>query len=131
MISTEKPGTPEELVHFGVKGMKWGVHRTQGTHDFKAAHPTAKARKDAILTARKSSDKTRAAYKKEKRGTDERKKLKDVHLSNPDRATSLRLTRGEKVVTGLLSVTPGLNILTGAAQIVTVAAVGKRRAVED
>lgn len=25
MISTEKPGTPEELVHFGVKGMRWGI----------------------------------------------------------------------------------------------------------
>lgn len=27
MISVEKPGTPEELVHFGIKGMKWGVRR--------------------------------------------------------------------------------------------------------
>lgn len=27
MISTEKPGTPTELVHHGVKGMKWGVRK--------------------------------------------------------------------------------------------------------
>jgi hypothetical protein len=27
MISVEKPGTPSELVHHGVKGQKWGVRR--------------------------------------------------------------------------------------------------------
>lgn len=27
MISTEKPGTPAELAHHGVKGMKWGVRK--------------------------------------------------------------------------------------------------------
>lgn len=31
MISTEKPGTPAELVHFGVKGMKWGVRKQEGS----------------------------------------------------------------------------------------------------
>lgn len=25
MLSIEKPGTPSELIHFGKKGMKWGV----------------------------------------------------------------------------------------------------------
>jgi hypothetical protein len=25
MISIEKPGTPEEILHFGTKGMRWGV----------------------------------------------------------------------------------------------------------
>lgn len=29
MTYSEKPGTPEELLHFGVLGMKWGVHRKQ------------------------------------------------------------------------------------------------------
>lgn len=27
IVSIEKPGTPAELVHYGVKGMKWGVRR--------------------------------------------------------------------------------------------------------
>lgn len=27
IIPIEKPGTPEELVHFGVKGMRWGVRK--------------------------------------------------------------------------------------------------------
>lgn len=28
IVPLEKPGTPEELIHFGVKGMKWGVRNT-------------------------------------------------------------------------------------------------------
>jgi hypothetical protein len=27
MNYNEKPGTPEELVHFGVKGMRWGTRK--------------------------------------------------------------------------------------------------------
>lgn len=27
LVSIEKPGTPYELLHFGVKGMRWGVRR--------------------------------------------------------------------------------------------------------
>lgn len=26
-VSVEKPGTPKELVHFGIKGQKWGVRK--------------------------------------------------------------------------------------------------------
>lgn len=31
IASIEKPGTPEELVHFGIKGMKWGVRKQRDT----------------------------------------------------------------------------------------------------
>lgn len=31
IVPLEKPGTPEELVHFGVKGMKWGVRKSPVT----------------------------------------------------------------------------------------------------
>jgi hypothetical protein len=27
-VSLEKPGTPSEIVHYGVKGMKWGVRKS-------------------------------------------------------------------------------------------------------
>jgi len=130
VISTEKPGSPAELVHFGVMGMQWGVHKTQGTRDFYAKNPTSKQRTKEIVKARESAQKTKKAYKKEKRGSEERADLKKVHLSNPDRPTSLRLTRGEKVVVGLLNVTPGLNVASSVATWVAIGAQGKRRAVE-
>ena len=40
MLSVEKPGTPEELAHVGVKGMKWGVRnvRTSGPTSSKVAN---------------------------------------------------------------------------------------------
>ena len=31
MVSLEKPGSPQELVHHGIKGMKWGVRRSVNT----------------------------------------------------------------------------------------------------
>jgi hypothetical protein len=31
IVPLEKPGTPEELVHFGVRGMKWGVRKSQSS----------------------------------------------------------------------------------------------------
>jgi len=130
VISTEKPGSPAELVHFGVKGMQWGVHKTQGTRDFYAKNPTSKQRTEKITKARESTHKTKKAYKSEKRGTEKRADLKKVHLSNPDRATALRLTRGEKVVFGLINTLPGVPPLTAAAQVYVVGSVGKRRALE-
>jgi hypothetical protein len=129
VISTEKPGSPADLVHFGVKGMQWGVHKTQGTRDFYAKNPTSKQRTKAIETARESTHKTKTAYKKEK-DPKKRANLKTVHLNNPDRPTALRLTRGEKVVLGLLNFTPGLNVLTSVGNVIAVGAQGKRRAVE-
>jgi hypothetical protein len=31
IVPLEKPGTPEELIHFGVRGMKWGVRKSQSS----------------------------------------------------------------------------------------------------
>ncbi len=32
IVPLEKPGTPEELVHFGVKGMRWGVRKERAAN---------------------------------------------------------------------------------------------------
>lgn len=37
MISTEKPGSPEELIHFGAKGMRWGVRKEEKTSNRKSS----------------------------------------------------------------------------------------------
>lgn len=49
MISVEKSGTPQELVHFGVKGMRWGV-RKESIHP-SIAHIPTKTRKEASKDA--------------------------------------------------------------------------------
>lgn len=49
MITTEKPGTPEELLHYGVKGMKWGVRKERSASDqARSARRKATAKKVAI-----------------------------------------------------------------------------------
>jgi hypothetical protein len=37
MVSVEKSGTPEELVHYGIKGMRWGVRKPE---ESKESQPT-------------------------------------------------------------------------------------------
>lgn len=49
MISIEKPGTPSELVHLGVKGMHWGVRKERTpAEQVKSAHRKQVAKKVAI-----------------------------------------------------------------------------------
>lgn len=47
MISTEKPGTPEELVHYGVKGMKWGVRKQRDGGEARQRSPEEQAARRA------------------------------------------------------------------------------------
>jgi hypothetical protein len=130
VITEEKPGTPAELVHFGVLGMKWGVRRTQGTHSFTAKNPTAAKRAAEIGRARESVQKTKSAYKAES-DPGKRKQLKDVHLNNPDRATALRLTKGEKIVAGLLYTLTPTAVVPLAVSTTVAVRTGKRRALES
>lgn len=129
-VALEKPGTPGELVHFGTKGMKWGVHRTQGTHQFKKDFPTAGARFNEIRRARLSVETTKNVYKSAPKGP-ERQKLKEVHLKNPDRATALRMTRGEKAVYTIFTLgVPVALPISLAVDAAVLSRVGRRRALE-
>jgi hypothetical protein len=47
-VSVEKPGTPEELVHVGVLGMKWGHRKSSGSSTSTTKTPMSKKKKVAI-----------------------------------------------------------------------------------
>lgn len=144
MISTEKPGTPQELAleHHGVLGMRWGHRKSESSMGGRAANrrakeafvrknPTSDRQAKAIRTARARSNLDLAKLSNQPRGTSKAKKqaLKKVYLNNPDRATALRMSRGEKVVLGILAVgLPGVGTASVAAVAGTQVAV--RRHIE-
>jgi hypothetical protein len=141
-VSVEKPGSPADILeHFGTKGMKWGVRKSVDTaigtktagrkkpltanQRFNRQNPTSRQKAQAIRTARASTELDRTKFVNEPKGP-KRVELKKAYLKNPDRATALRMTRGEKAVTalvtvGLIPATAGISVpavaLGGAAQI--------------
>lgn len=106
MLHNEKPALDDNLLeHHGIKGMRWGVRKAVSRSD--------------IRTARKSVKKDARAHLKNQAkfvvGKSSRQSLHDTRLkflTNPDRATAARLTKGETAVLALLA--PGV---VGASQI--------------
>lgn len=88
MISLEKPGTPAELVHHGIKGMKWGVRNRKFNSEFSRQNPTSAKRKAAILDAR------------HRVGTST-----PSRITERDKAIARRLTTGEKATLTVLAAT--------------------------
>lgn len=131
MYTTDKPVTSTELAHVGVLGMKWGIHKSAGTQRFQKKFPTAKLRKAEIRRARSAQQTRRLTFKQAPRGSQKREKLKASFLKNPDRATSLRMTRGEKVILSLLAVlgSPAAPLAVGVGAG-TAIRVGRRRVLE-
>ena len=101
MFTVEKAGSPEEFVkHHGTKGMKWGIRKS--SREFATKYPTGRARAAAINKARVAQQKRYVDYKTETNPAKAKQK-KQVFLSHPDRATALRMTRGEKYVHALMA----------------------------
>jgi hypothetical protein len=48
IVPIEKPGTPQELVHFGVKGMRWGVRKSEESSSNTPKTPMSTKKKVAI-----------------------------------------------------------------------------------
>ena len=127
-VPTEKPGSPEEIVHFGVKGMKWGVRRSKQTQAFRKKFPTRRARDAEILRARGqlTADFAKVHAGKTRK---ERKALKKEFLKHPDAATARRLMTGQKVALGILALVPPVG--TAAVGATVAVNVGRRRSIED
>jgi hypothetical protein len=70
-VSVEKPRTPEEIVHFGVKGMRWGVQKKQETSGQKSITPNDRIFKDARAKRRERRAKGHEAVaRKEQKAID-------------------------------------------------------------
>lgn len=94
----EKPSL-DDIEHYGVLGMKWGVHKQRTTaQDIREAQNRLMVRSDKVYRQRKRRN-------AEKRGTPERaaqqrkldKATRDFQ-NDPDRVTAARFTRGEKAL---------------------------------
>lgn len=81
---------------------------------FKQNFPTGKTRANEIWRARAAQQLRAAKYHQTAKNSPERAAAKKAFLKHPDRATGLRMTRGEKVVDGILLGALGGLIGTGA-----------------
>lgn len=120
MLDQKKPPL-EELTHYGVKGMRWGVRRSDAQLA-KATKPKGKAGKEPskskqktnrIKQARGRSAKQEVRVQKakaelllaenDKQRKGAAKKLETEYgkyVNSPDRTTAARMTRGQKAAVG-------------------------------
>ena len=123
----EKPSL-DELMHFGVKGMKWGERRAQ-----------RKARDDRTEAARENVRIERIALSKQKmrmqkargalaraRETSKYEAQRLSFLNNPDRATAYTMTRGDEMAS-LITLGPLGPLLVGGLNLAGQQTVKKRQ----
>lgn len=98
----EKPTLETALAHYGVKGMKWGVIRTQRSADTKAARAGLRAdnQKYNALEDKRDSSASSAEKARIQRVLD---KMDAEYKTDPRRAIAARTTRGEKIALALLA----------------------------
>lgn len=127
--------TPEEwLAHYGVKGMRWGHRKAPDavgaasnrpkvtSKDIHDARERTAVRRRAINAQVDKVNAAAANGASKREFTKEAKTLEKMSvdfLKNPDRATALRMTTGERVAAGIIAVAlPGggtAGVAAGAA----------------
>jgi hypothetical protein len=108
----------EELIHFGVLGMKWGKTRTKASGaeiiDARRRLEIKGQQAELVRSARRKTEKGSPARAKQDAKLNQ---MKASFLKNPDRVIAARLTRGEKAIVLMLG-------LTAVAAPVAVGAIG-------
>lgn len=105
-----------ELVHYGVKGMKWGVRKAVSTREVYGARARLQVKQNEIADQKRNVRKAKSATAKTNQKT-KLDKMKVDFLNDPDRVTASRLSTGEKVVATIFAGPVGI----GAAGVASYA----------
>lgn len=110
--------TEDELLHFGIKGMKWGHRKVANGTQIKKARAKLKKRSAAYREQSKKLDSMAPGSAKRTAFEKKLARQHQAYLKDPARVIAARMTRGEKVSSLLLSGSP----LSTAATLGTIAA---------
>jgi hypothetical protein len=129
--------TEEALAHFGVKGMKWGVHKNSSGGSAPSSTEVYKARSNlqkqaaGIQAARRDVRAAKRPETKAKRKEILKGKKVDF-LKNPDRATAQRITKGDLALTGIIVAAHGpfAGFAAGGAAVGAASRVATRKVIE-
>jgi len=91
-----------ELVHYGVKGMKWGVRKAASTREVYGARARLQVKQNEYASQKRTVRKTKTPKGKANQKA-KLNKMKIDFLNDPDRVTASRLSTGEKVVATLFA----------------------------
>lgn len=122
--------SPEEVAHSGVKGMRWGVRKIVGgpsgapltrkkskpksaVDDLEPTSGDIHAARNKVRSSENSIRSQRKTVAKTGKGAGKLAKMEMDHLKNPDRATAVKMTDGEKLINTLFY-GPGNTLLKSA-----------------
>jgi hypothetical protein len=91
-----------ELVHYGVKGMKWGVRKAVSTREVHGARARLEVKQHEYSSQKRAVRKAKSPKAK----ANQKAKLNQMkvdYLKDPDRVTAARMSTGEKVVATLFA----------------------------
>lgn len=127
--------TEEELLHYGVLGMKWGQGKKATDKDIQKARKRLKAQSKAYRKEYKKYDRAAEGSVRKQALETKLRRLEQNYMKDPDRVVAARMMRGEKFGTAyaavMASVTTGgfgtpVNAAIAGGTIATTSAISRR-----